>query len=130
MNNINRGQPGHPARRTLKLTAAMRPPHEVTKRKPHKSHEPPICTPSQQGQSAFRTARERTLCGFASVAEITRSAPTWLAGDRRDAGLVSLGSRLWAGGGFPLQAAGGMCHRAVLLLVFAVVFDRNGARGS
>jgi hypothetical protein len=29
-----------------------------------------------------------------------------------------------------LQVAAGMSHRASLLLVFAVVFDRNGARGS
>jgi hypothetical protein len=29
-----------------------------------------------------------------------------------------------------LQAAGGMWHRAAAPLVFAVVFDRNGTRGS
>ena len=39
-----------------------------------------ICAPSQQGQSAFKTACERTLCGFTSVTEITRGAPAWLAG--------------------------------------------------
>lgn len=41
-----------------------------------------------------------------------------------------LGSRFLADGGFPLQVARGMSHRASLPLVFAVVFDRNGARGS
>ena len=34
------------------------------------------------------------------------------------------------GGGFPLQAAGGIWHRAAAPLVFAVIFDRNGTRGS
>jgi len=41
-----------------------------------------------------------------------------------------LGAPFLAGGGFPLQVAGGMSHRASLPLVFAVVFERNGARGS
>jgi hypothetical protein len=34
-----------------------------------------------------------------------------------------LGAALGPGGGFPLQAAGGMWHRAAAPLVFAVVFD-------
>lgn len=86
----------------------------------------PILTPGQQGQSAFRTARERKLCGFTRVAEITCGAPTWLGGIGGMRDSAHLGAAFGPGGGFPLQAAGGMWHRAAVPLVFVVVFGRKG----
>ena len=64
------------------------------------------------------------------MAEITRGAPTWLGGIDGMRDSAHLGAAFVPGGGFPLQAAGGMWHRAAVPLVFAVVFDRNGTRGS